>query len=388
MRSLRSKRRHYHCKLPEIIQAQCTLIQFAFSTLMKHDLPVFALLIDADNVSREVIAPIIEEITRHARIAVRRVYGDFTTPNLASWRETLANHGIHPIQQYRNSVGKNASDSALIIDAMDLLHSRRFDGFCLVSSDGDFTRLATRIREDNLTVYGFGRQDAAKAFVQACDSYIYFDSLLAKQPPPDQNEIPAANSVPQDAKEPPRKKTTIQAPNLEKLKQLMLHAYNKVSGEDGWALISRVEQYIRDNHSEVNSSNYGAATFFKLLSMLEDFEISQRQQGNGKAQFCRPKPIIRKAATLPSRQIPAAHNKAQADAYKQALQDAVIAKANGEGWSKIADIRVYLHENGYRLENSGFESLESALKASMLFEMCDAGGTNKIFKLASKGALA
>lgn len=91
---------------------------------MKHDLPVFALLIDADNVSKEAIAPIIEEITRHARIAVRRVYGDFTTPHLAGWRETLANHGIHPIQQYRNSTGKNSSDSALIIDAMDLLHSK------------------------------------------------------------------------------------------------------------------------------------------------------------------------------------------------------------------------------------------------------------------------
>lgn len=354
---------------------------------MKNDLPVFALLIDADNVSREVIAPIIEEITRHARIAVRRAYGDFTTDNLAGWKETMANHGVHPIQQFRNSVRKNASDSALIIDAMDLLHSRRFDGFCLVSSDGDFTRLATRIREDNLTVYGFGRQDAAKAFVQACDSYIYFDSLLAKPALPIQAEIAAANSIPQDAKTPPPKKSAIQSPSVEKLKKLILHAYNKVSGEDGWALISRVEQYIRDNHSEINSSNYGAATFFKLLSMLEDFEISQRRQGNGKAQFCRPKPIVRKTTTCPLDNSPSTQ-RTISDSYKQALKNAVAAQANREGWSKIGDIRVYLHENGYRLEDSGFDTLESALKATMLFDMCDAGGTNKIFKLASKDPVA
>lgn len=144
---------------------------------MKHDLPNFALLIDADNDTPDIIAPIIEEITRDARLSVRRVYGDFTTPQLAKWRETLANHGIHPIQQYRNTVGKNASDSALIIDAMDLLHGRRLDGFCLVSSDGDFTRLATRIREDGLSVVGFGRKHAPKAFVSACERYIYVENL-------------------------------------------------------------------------------------------------------------------------------------------------------------------------------------------------------------------
>lgn len=113
--------------------------------IVKHDFPAFAVLIDADNVRQESIGPIIEEITRHARITVRRIYGDFTTPHLAGWKLKLAEHAIHPIQQYRNTIGKNASDGALIIDAMDLLHSRRFEGFCLVSSDSDFTRLATRI---------------------------------------------------------------------------------------------------------------------------------------------------------------------------------------------------------------------------------------------------
>src|SRR5512145_1282143 len=145
---------------------------------MKHDLPVFALLIDADNVTKEAIAPIIEEVTRHGWIAVRRVYGDFTTPHLAGWRETLASLGIHPIQQYRNSVGKNSSDIALIIDAMDLLHSGRFEGFCLVSSDSDFTRLAARIREHGLDVFGFGERKTPESFRQACRRFIYTENLL------------------------------------------------------------------------------------------------------------------------------------------------------------------------------------------------------------------
>ena len=145
---------------------------------MNTDLPPFALLIDADNVARDALAAIIEDLTRDARIAVRRVYGDFTTQHLAAWRDVIANHGFHPVQQYRNSVGKNSSDSALIIDAMDLLHSGRFAGFCLVSSDGDFTRLATRIREDGLRMYGYGRNDAAKSFVNACERFTYIEHLL------------------------------------------------------------------------------------------------------------------------------------------------------------------------------------------------------------------
>lgn len=373
---------------------------------MKHDLPVFALLIDADNVSKEAIAPIIEEITRHARIAVRRVYGDFTTPHLAGWRETLANHGIHPIQQYRNSTGKNSSDSALIIDAMDLLHSHRFDGFCLVSSDGDFTRLATRIREDGLTVFGFGRKDAAKAFVQACESYIFIENLLnppelAKEtrgkelPSPAQIENHDVPLRPEKAKplattEAPKPASIKASPSndIGRLKSLLLRAYTNVADEDGWALISRVEQYLRANHSEHNPSNYGASTFFKLLSSIGTFKIDQRKQGNGHAQFCRPKQAVPKAMPRPSCRIKTTQNGTLPAPYKDALKEAVASSANNEGWAKIADIRVYLHENEYRLEDSGFETLESALKASMLFDMCDAGGTNKIFKLASENRVA
>jgi len=368
---------------------------------MKHELPVFALLIDADNVSKDAIAPIIEEITRHARIAVRRVYGDFTTPNLAGWRETLANHGIHPIQQYRNSTGKNSSDSALIIDAMDLLHSRRFDGFSLVSSDGDFTRLATRIREDGLTVFGFGRKDAAKAFVQACDSYVFIESLL-NPPELPKEESPKVQTVslPEDREPIPPQSTCVKpdilavptksssakaahAPEIGRLKILISRAYTNVADEDGWALVSRVEQYLRANHSELNPSNYGAGTFFKLLASLDTFKVEQRKQGNGRAQFCRPK-----NASVPTRLVNPAKGltsatKSLSPAYINALKTAVAETCNSERWAKIADIRVHLHQNGLRLEGSGFDTLESAIRATGLFDMNDVGGSNKTFRLAS-----
>jgi hypothetical protein len=144
---------------------------------MKHELQSLAVLIDADNVRLDTLTPILDAIARLGRVTVRRIYGDFTTPHLAGWRLKLSEHAIHPIQQYRNTTGKNASDSALIIDAMDLLHSRRFDGFCLVSSDSDFTRLATRIREDGLMVFGFGEKQTPRAFVNACDRFNHVEEL-------------------------------------------------------------------------------------------------------------------------------------------------------------------------------------------------------------------
>ncbi|UCV08084.1 NYN domain-containing protein [Dechloromonas denitrificans] len=366
---------------------------------MKHDLPPFALLIDADNVSKDAIAPILGEITRHARLTVKRVYGDFTTTNLGGWRETLADHGIHPIQQYRNSTGKNASDSALIIDAMDLLHSRRFEGFALVSSDGDFTRLATRIREDGLTVYGFGRTDAARAFVQACDSYIFIESLLNPPGLPSSDGNPAPNPATPKSNLPPTSKPATSksdAPPASKqakqktsvdLKTLVMRAYTKVADEDGWALVSRVEQYLRANHSELNPSNYGATTFFKLLSGLDTFRVSQRKQGNGHAQFCRPKQAEQKTTPVamliqhdPSpRQLP--------QPYIEAIKAAVAETRNTDHWAKIADIRAYLHQNGHKLENSGFSSLAEAIRATGQFDMCDAGGTNKMFRLAIQQSL-
>ena len=340
---------------------------------MKHDLPVFALLIDADNVGKETIAPIIEEVTREARIAVRRIYGDFTTPQLASWRETLANHGIHPIQQYRNSVGKNASDSALIIDAMDLLHSGRFQGFCLVSSDSDFTRLATRIREDGLAVFGFGRKSTPKAFVNACERYIYVENLLnpPELPRDDESSIrletkdafpPAKPAVSADESKPQAIKAA-QPADIVKLKSLLLRAYSNVSDEDGWALLSRVSQHLRANHSDFDPRNYGTTTFTRLLDTLGSFEVIQRKQGNGHAHFCRPQ-----------------KREMRAD-YIEALKSAVEATRSADGWSGLPAIGAHLRVHGHSLAESGCASLTEALHASGLFDMRDAGGIHKDFRL-------
>src|SRR3954464_3182207 len=136
-----------------------------------------AVLIDAENASARLIEPLLNEVAKYGTANVKRIYGDWTTPNLGSWKNSLNKHAIHPVQQFAYSTGKNASDSALIIDAMDLLYSGNFDGFCIVSSDSDFTRLACRIRESGLKVYGFGESKTPGPFVKSCDRFIALELL-------------------------------------------------------------------------------------------------------------------------------------------------------------------------------------------------------------------
>lgn len=303
-------------------------------------------------------------ITREARLSVRRVYGDFTSPNLAKWREALANHGIQPVQQYRNSVGKNASDSALIIDAMDLLHGRCFDGFCLVSSDGDFTRLATRIREDGLSVLGFGRKHAPKAFVSACERYVYIENLGVNS---DKTSEPVqmAPVLPDSGSELKPRQVLDATADRNKLKNLLSRAYTNVADDDGWALISRIVVYLRANHSDFDPRSYGASNFVRLLQASGSFDVEQRKQGNGTAHFCRPA----------KRPMPAS--------YVTALKDAVAGSQGDDGWSILTAIGNYLRAHGKTLDESGCTSLTDALRASGLFAMRDLGGMNKDFRLGN-----
>ncbi|MBA1186899.1 NYN domain-containing protein [Stutzerimonas nitrititolerans] len=141
-----------------------------------------AVLIDADNAPAAIVEGLFEEIAKYGVASVKRIYGDWTKPNLGSWKKVLLDYSIQPIQQFAYTSGKNATDSSLIIDAMDLLYTRRFDGFCLVSSDSDFTRLAARLREEGLTVYGFGEQKTPSPFVSACDKFVYTEILRADAP--------------------------------------------------------------------------------------------------------------------------------------------------------------------------------------------------------------
>jgi len=154
-----------------------------------------AVLIDADNASASVVGDILAEVSKLGTASVKRVYGDFTTSSLQGWKAVLAEHAIQPVQQFRNTTGKNATDSALIIDAMDLLHTRGLGGFCLVSSDSDFTRLATRIREDGFPVYGFGEEKTPSSFIKACDRFIYTE-IFRQKPASTSKKTTATKSQP------------------------------------------------------------------------------------------------------------------------------------------------------------------------------------------------
>jgi len=362
---------------------------------MKYDLPPFALLIDADNVRLDSISPILEEITRHARVTVRRIYGDFTTPNLAGWRTKLAEHAIHPVQQYRNTVGKNASDSALIIDAMDLLHSKRFEGFCLVSSDGDFTRLATRIREDGLVVYGFGEQKAPKAFVSACDRYIYVENLLASPRdetpivdarPPGMSANRAAADGPNGNEPSPPVESPVAAPTpaptpAQAFKppalatNLLMRAYTNVADDLGWALLSQLSSYIHANQSDFDPRTYGCTKFIDLIQKTAALELVQRPHKNGHSHFCRPA-----TASQPAPNGNAPRKPTSSEAFHAALRQAVNQATGANGWALVSTVGQKLKSLGHSVEGSGRTTLTDALKATGLFEMRGTGAA-RYFRL-------
>src|SRR5574339_1015078 len=171
------------------------------TSLPRHTL---AMLIDGDNAQAGLLSQMLVEAARYGQVTVRRIYGDWTTPSMNSWKETLNYHAFQPIQQFRYTIGKNANDSAMIIDAMDLLHSGVVDGFCLVSSDSDYTRLATRIRETGIFVMGIGEKKTPKAFVNACDLFVYTENLVEEKKAQQQRRAPAkARKTKEEEKEEP-----------------------------------------------------------------------------------------------------------------------------------------------------------------------------------------
>ncbi len=234
-----------------------------------------AVLIDADNTTPTIIDALVAEISKYGTATVKRIYGDWTSTNLSSWKKVLASFAIHPIQQFRHTVGKNATDSAMIIDAMDLLYTGRFDGFCLVTSDSDFTRLASRIREQGLTVYGFGEKKTPAAFVSACDKFIYND-ILRKSP---EGEAAAARQSAAG-----RRKGAEALRKDKKLSGMIADAVEAVAEEDGWAPLARVGSKISNQHPSFDSRNYGYAKLSSLIRAINLFEIDSRQEGPGNRQ--------------------------------------------------------------------------------------------------------
>lgn len=223
-----------------------------------------AVLIDADNAQASVIQELLAKVSRYGTATTKRAYGDWTTNNLKSWKEVLHTMAIQPIQQFAYTSGKNATDSALIIDAMDVLHADAVDGFCLVSSDSDFTRLATRIREAGLVVYGFGQRKTPEPFVAACDKFIYTEIL--------RNELEESKS----GQEP--------VPELPKLKPMLLNALTATMREDGWTTLSALGSQITRSNPSFDARNYGVSKLGELIRQQAAYlEVKEVKSGEGDA---------------------------------------------------------------------------------------------------------
>lgn len=241
-----------------------------------------AVLIDADNVPYSNVKGMMEEITKYGTPTTKRIYADWTRPNANGWKNVLLEHAITPIQQYSYTTGKNSSDSALIIDAMDLLYSGKLDGFCIVSSDSDFTRLATRLRESGMKVIGIGEQKTPKAFISACDRFIFIevlDGATKKKSPKKTTEIDAKKVVGKTAvkvieKVPQKPLNKIDEPTIE----LIESTIDDIADDDGWAFLGDIGNLIVKKKPEFDPRNYGFVKLTPMMkSMTDILEIDERE---------------------------------------------------------------------------------------------------------------
>lgn len=225
-----------------------------------------AVLIDADNAQPSIVEGLMTEIAKYGTANVKRIYGDWTAPGLKSWKDVLLRYSIQPIQQFGYTTGKNATDSAMIIDAMDLLYSAKFDGFCIVSSDSDFTKLASRIREAGLVVYGFGEKKTPEPFVAACDKFIFTEVLRFK----DDDDVEKIT-----------RKNSVELKQDFRLVNLLRNAVEASSDESGWAHLAAVGNNIVKQSSEFDPRNYGYKKLGALVAATKLFQIEERSVGEG-----------------------------------------------------------------------------------------------------------
>lgn len=230
-----------------------------------------AVLIDADNVPSANIKAMLEEIAKYGTPTFKRIYGDWTNPRVTSWKAVLLDNAITPIQQYSYTQGKNATDSAMIIDAMDILYTGRVDGYCLVSSDSDFTRLAIRLREAGMKVFGMGEQKTPSAFTSACDRFIYIEILNKKE-----EKKPASKSPKTPDKQVPDEKIDHQ------LLALLTDSVDDLADEDGWTFLGELGNLLIKKQPSFDSRNYGFDKLLPLIKSFRQFEVDERPTGNGK----------------------------------------------------------------------------------------------------------
>lgn len=231
-----------------------------------------AVLIDADNVPYANVKEMLEEISKNGTPTIKRIYADWTKPTLLGWKNVLLENAITPIQQYSYTTGKNSSDSALIIDAMDILYSDKVNGFCIVSSDSDFTRLATRLREAGMMVIGFGEKKTPKPFISACDKFIYLEIL--KIPIPEVNNVSKPNTKSKQKDEP---LTKIDSETIK----LITESVNDLADESGWTFLANLGNFIIKKKPDFDPRNYGFPKLLPLIKSINKFEIDERDTGVG-----------------------------------------------------------------------------------------------------------
>ncbi len=229
-----------------------------------------AVLTDANNAQPSITEGFLSEVGKYGVASVKRIYGDWTTPSLTGWKAVLLGHSVPPVQQFRYTLGKNATDSAMIIDAMDLLYTKRFDGFCLVSSDSDFTRLTSRIRKEGLLVYGFGEKKTPKAFVSACDKFIFIEVLRFQE-----NVEPGLKT-----------KTPNELKKDTKLVALLRTDLDAASDESGWAHLGAVGSNIAKQalRNLTSGKNYAYSKLGGLAMAMKLFDVEKRVQSDGHSQ--------------------------------------------------------------------------------------------------------
>lgn len=229
-----------------------------------------AVLIDGDNIPSAYVKEMMEEIAKYGNPTLKRIYGDWTKPHLTKWKNLLLENAITPIQQYGYTVGKNATDSAMIIDAMDILYSEKVDGFCLVSSDSDFTRLATRLREAGMKVYGIGEKKTPNPFIVACDKFIYIEILKNQS----QQEVSTSNE-----------KTKPTESDIDKITEkdikFISATIDDVADDDGWAFLGDVGSLLQKKQPNFDSRNYGFQKLTPLIKSIKEFEIDRREDSKG-----------------------------------------------------------------------------------------------------------
>ena len=233
-----------------------------------------AVLIDGDNAQPSMINKMLAEASRYGTLTIRRIYGDWTTANMGGWKDNLQSYAIQPIQQFRYTIGKNATDSAMIIDAMDLLFSGVVDGFCLVSSDSDYTRLATRIREKGFFVMGIGQKKTPRAFVSACDVFVYTENLMPRAKPAAPRRL-KLKQAPVQEKEP--------EPTTPDPTPLLKQAFEIAVQEDGWAFLGTLGHHLRQLDPGFDARTYGHSQLSALVkanTKLFDIREEKAEEGN------------------------------------------------------------------------------------------------------------